>query len=103
MLAHVLATGVRRRRRDLALLKTLGLLRPQLLRVVSWQASTRSAAALLMGLPLGGAAGQWSWQLFAASAGVGTGGDVPVALVLLTIPVTLMLANLIAIPSGWTA
>jgi ABC-type lipoprotein release transport system permease subunit len=48
MLAHVLATGVRRRRRDLALLKTLGLLRPQLLRVVSWQASTLSAAALLI-------------------------------------------------------
>jgi len=38
----------------------------------------------------------WSWQLFAASAGVGPGMDVPVALVLLTIPVTLALANLVA-------
>jgi hypothetical protein len=103
MFAHVLATGVRRRRRDLALLKTLGLLRPQLLRVVSWQASALAAVSLLVGLPLGVAAGRWAWALFAASAGVEPEADVPVALVLLIIPVTLILANLIAAVPGWTA
>ncbi|HYA50612.1 MAG TPA: FtsX-like permease family protein, partial [Streptosporangiaceae bacterium] len=45
-LAHVLLTGVLRRRRDLAVLKTLGLIRPQLLRLVSWQAAALAAAAL---------------------------------------------------------
>jgi hypothetical protein len=47
-LAHVLLTGMRRRRRDLAVLKTLGLLRSQLLQVVSWQASALAATAMLV-------------------------------------------------------
>ena len=102
-LAHVLLTGVRRRRRDLAVLKTLGLLRSQLLRLVSSQASALAAAALLAGLPLGVLAGRWAWLVFADSAGVGSSADVPVALVLLAIPVTLILANLIAAVPGWTA
>ncbi len=102
-LAHVLITGVRRRRRDLAVLKTLGLLRSQLLRVVSWQAIALAAAALLIGLPLGLLAGRWAWLLFADSAGVGSQADVPVPLVLLVIPVTLMLAVLLAAVPGMTA
>jgi FtsX-like permease family/MacB-like periplasmic core domain len=102
-LAHVLLTGVRRRRRDLAVLKTLGLLRSQLLRVVSWQAIALAAAALLVGLPLGLLAGRWAWLLFASSAGVGSQADVPVLLVLLVIPVTLILAVLLAAVPGWTA
>ena len=71
-LAHVLLTGVRRRRRDLAVLKTLGLLRPQLLRLVSWQATALAVAALLVGLPLGLLAGRWAWLVFAARPGSGT-------------------------------
>jgi hypothetical protein len=102
-LAQVLVTGVRRRRRDLAMLKTLGLLRSQLLRVVSWQAIALAAAALLVGLPLGLLAGRWAWLLFAGSAGVGSQADVPAPLVLLVIPVTLILAVLLAVVPGWTA
>lgn len=102
-LAHVLLTGVRRRRRDLAVLKTLGLRRSQVIRVVSWQASTLAAAALLVGLPLGVLAGRWAWALFAGSAGVSAQADVPVPLVLLAIPVVLLLANVIAAGPGWSA
>jgi hypothetical protein len=102
-LAHVLLTGVRRRRRDLAVLKTLGLLRSQVLRVVSWQAIALATAALLVGVPLGLLAGRWAWLLFAGSAGVGSQADVPVPLVLLVIPVTLVLAVLLAVVPGWTA
>ena len=102
-LAHVLVTGVRRRRRDLAVLKTLGLVRSQLLRVVSWEASVLAGVALLVGLPLGVLAGRWAWAVFAGSAGVSGAADVPVALVLLAIPVTLALANLIAAGPGWDA
>jgi FtsX-like permease family/MacB-like periplasmic core domain len=88
-LTHVLLTGVRRRRRDLAVLATLGLLRSQLLRVVSWEASTLAGTALLVGLPLGLLAGRWAWQLFAVSVGVGSEAGIPVLLVLAVIPVTL--------------
>ncbi len=102
-LAHVLLTGVRRRRRDLAVLKTLGLLRSQLLQVVSWQASALAAAALLVGLPAGLLAGRWAWALFAGSVGVAGSADVPVPIVLAVIPVTLLLASLLAAGPGWAA
>jgi hypothetical protein len=102
-LTHVLVIGVRRRRRDLAVLATLGLLRSQLLRVVSWQATALAGAALLAGLPLGLLAGRWAWLAFAGSAGVGSQADVPVTLVLTVIPVTLILANVIAAGPGWAA
>jgi ABC-type antimicrobial peptide transport system permease subunit len=102
-LAHALLTGVRRRRRDLAVLKTLGLRRSQVIGVVSWQASALAAAALLVGLPLGVLAGRWAWALFAGSAGVSAQAVVPVALVLAVIPGALLLANLLAAGPGWAA
>src|SRR5439155_20129368 len=39
-IAHALVTSVRRRRRDLAILKTLGFVRSQVRGAVAWQAST---------------------------------------------------------------
>jgi ABC-type antimicrobial peptide transport system permease subunit len=102
-LAHVLLTGVRRRRRDLALLKTLGFERSQVLGVVAWEASAFAVVALLIGLPLGILAGRWAWAYFANAAGVPADATVPLTAVLLAIPVTLLIANLIAAWPGWTA
>jgi hypothetical protein len=102
-LAHVLLTGVRRRRRDLALLKTLGFERSQVLGVVAWEASAFAVVALLIGLPLGILAGRWAWAYFANAAGVPADVTVPLTAVLLAIPVTLLIANLIAAWPGWTA
>jgi hypothetical protein len=95
-LAYVLLTTVRRRRRDLAVLKVLGLTRPQVRGVVAWQASTFAAVALLLGLPLGVLAGRLAWAVFAHDAGVSPAPDVPLDWVLLAIPATVALANLIA-------
>jgi ABC-type lipoprotein release transport system permease subunit len=95
-LSHVLLTGVRRRRRDLALLKTLGLARRQVVAVVMWQACAMAAAALAAGIPLGVVAGRWAWALFAGSAGAGGGADIPVLLVLAVAPAALAAACLIA-------
>ena len=102
-LSHALLAGVRRRYRDLALLKALGLVRSQLLRVVCWQATALAAASLLAGVPLGVLAGRWAWAVFAWSAGVADQADVPAPLVLAAIPATVLLANLIAVGPGWTA
>ena len=102
-LAHVLLTGVRRRRRDVAVLKTLGFTRSQVQGVVAWEATALAAAALLIGIPVGVIAGRWAWALFANAAGVATQATVQVPLVLLAIPVTLVLVNLIAVWPGWTA
>jgi MacB-like periplasmic core domain/FtsX-like permease family len=102
-LIHVLLSSLRRRRRDLAMLKTLGLLRGQLLRVVAWQAAALAAAALLVGLPLGVLAGRWAWALFARSVGIAPSPDIPAVLVLAVIPATLLLAIVIAAGPGWAA
>jgi ABC-type antimicrobial peptide transport system permease subunit len=102
-LAHVLLTGVRRRRRDLAVLKTLGCTRSQVHGMVAWEASALAAAALLAGIPLGVIAGRWAWAVFAGATGVASQATVDLPLVLLAIPVTLLLANVIAAWPGWTA
>jgi FtsX-like permease family protein len=102
-LIHVLLTSVRRRRPDLAVLKSLGLRPAQVLGTVLWQATALAAAALLVGLPLGVLAGRWAWVLFAGSAGVAPTADIPVMLVLAAIPVTLLLAIVIAAGPGWAA
>ena len=102
-LAHVLLTGVRRRRRDLAVLKTLGFTRWEVLRTVAWEASALAAAALVVGIPLGVIAGRVGWALFANATGVASQATVNVPLVLLAIPATLLLANVIAAWPGWAA
>ena len=56
-LAHTLASSTRRRRRDLAILKSLGFARRQLRHAIAWQATTIAAIALLIGLPIGVAGG----------------------------------------------
>jgi ABC-type antimicrobial peptide transport system permease subunit len=91
----VLLTGVRRRRRDLALLKTLGLDRRQVMAVVIWQAWAVTGAAVAVGLPLGVIGGRWAWAWFAGSAGVGGGAEIPL-LVLAIIPAALLAAAAIA-------
>jgi hypothetical protein len=102
-LAHVLLTSVQRRRRDFAVLKTLGFTRSAVLTVVAWQASALAAAALAIGVPLGVVAGRWAWGVFADSVGIGPGADVPLTLTLAAIPVTLLLATVIAAWPGWRA
>ena len=52
-LAHTLASSTRRRRRDLAILKSLGFARWQLRQAVAWQATTIAGIALLIGRPVG--------------------------------------------------
>src|SRR5260370_807299 len=64
-LAHLLTTSIRRRRRDLAILKMLGFARGDVGRTVAWQATTLAVAALVVAVPLGGAAGRTAWRLFA--------------------------------------
>jgi hypothetical protein len=64
-LGLTLAASVRRRRRDLALLKTLGFTQRQLAAAVTCQASYAAVIGMVLGVPLGIAAGRWLWILFA--------------------------------------
>jgi hypothetical protein len=102
-IAHVLLTSIRRRRRDLALLKVLGFVRRQVHQTVAWQASILVIVALAIGVPLGLVAGRAAWALFADSVGVSSIATIPVLAILLTVPATLALANVIAAIPAWLA
>jgi hypothetical protein len=102
-LAHTLVTAVRRRRRHLAVLKTLGFDRRQLLATVGWQAATLVAVGLGVGLPLGIAAGRWGWYLFAEQIGVVPEPVTPVPRILLVVPATFLLAIVVAALPAWSA
>jgi ABC-type antimicrobial peptide transport system permease subunit len=95
-LVHTLMTSIRRRRRDLAILKTLGFERRQVWRTVAWQATTIVLVALAIGLPLGVAGGRWAWTIFADELGIVPEPVIPLAAILLVIPAGIIAANLIA-------
>ncbi len=64
-LGITLVASVRRRRRDFAIMKTLGLSGRQLATVVAWQATTAVAIGTVVGVPLGIVVGRLLWDLFA--------------------------------------
>jgi hypothetical protein len=96
-LAHALLTTVRRQRRDLAVLRALGFLRRQLGTAVLAFAATTVVLAIVVGGPLGIALGRWSWRLVADSLGTPAEPVVPVAVVALVLPVTLLVAAAAAV------
>jgi MacB-like periplasmic core domain/FtsX-like permease family len=100
---HALVTSVRRRRRDLAMLKTLGFTRGQVSQTVAWQATTFALVAALAGLPVGIAAGRWAWRLVADQLGVVSGPVVPPVPALAIVAGALLAANLAAAGPGWVA
>jgi len=78
-LAHMLTTSIRRRRRDLAILKTIGFSRGQVRSAVGWQAMVFVAVALAISVPIGVVAGRWTWQLIARYGGFAAEPTVPAA------------------------
>lgn len=66
-LGHALSGTIRRRRRDLAVLRALGCTPGQVRVVVAWAAMTSAAVGAVVGVPLGVAAGRLAWQWIATS------------------------------------
>jgi ABC-type lipoprotein release transport system permease subunit len=87
---------VRRHRRDLALLKALGLRPRQVRAVIAWQASTILAIATIAGVPLGIAGGRWAWTSFATSIGVVPFTVVPSASLVAVVAALFVAGNLLA-------
>jgi ABC-type antimicrobial peptide transport system permease subunit len=97
VLAQFILASARRRRRDFALLKVLGMFRRDLSAVAFWQVATVTAVALVVGVPLGIAGGRWAWHLFADQAGLPPSAITSLP-VLWMIPATLLVAALVALP-----
>jgi predicted lysophospholipase L1 biosynthesis ABC-type transport system permease subunit len=97
VLAQFAFQSARFRRRDFAVLRTLGLQRRQLSALIFWQLTTVTLVALLIGLPVGVAAGHWAWALFANVLGISPGTDIPIGTGLLLIPAVLLAANAVGL------
>jgi hypothetical protein len=95
-LALTLAATVRRRQRDLALLRTLGFTQRQLAAAVAWQASVAAVVGLVVGLPVGVIIGRWLWDLFARQIYAVPEPTVPVPSLVLIAAGALVLANIVA-------
>ncbi len=99
-LALALVGSVRSRRRDLALLKTLGFTGRQLAATVAWQSTVAVALGMVVGVPLGIALGGWLWDLFARNIHAVPSPSVPVLWVTLIVVGGVVLANVVAFFPG---
>ena len=101
-IVHLLLTSVRRRRRDFAVLRSIGFTRGQVRRTISWQACTLTGVALAFGIPAGLLCGRVAWRLFAGQLGILPVMVLPVILVLV-VPAALTLAVAVAAVPGESA
>ena len=96
-LAHALLLLVRRHRRQLAVLKTLGFTRAQVSVAVAWQTTALVAVALAAGLVVGALAARSAWRAVADHLGVASAAVVPLLPILLVGVAVLAFANLVAV------
>lgn len=100
---HMLVSSVRRRRHDVAILRTMGFVRRQVAATVAWQANTVMVIGLVFGLPVGIAVGRWTWGLVANQLGVLDQPVVPVAAVIVIVAGSFILATALASVPGLVA
>lgn len=97
---YALVTAVHRRHREIAVLETLGFVGRQVSATVAWQASTLAIVGLVLGIPLGLIVGRWTWALVAEGLGVATDPALPTLELVLAVPTTLLVANVLAFVPG---
>jgi ABC-type lipoprotein release transport system permease subunit len=102
-LALTLVASVHRRRRDLALLRTLGFTGRQLRSAVAWQASVAGAIGAVVGIPIGVLAGRWLWTLFARDIFAVPEPTVPIIPLVVVGVAAMVLANVVAALPGRSA
>jgi len=98
-LGLTLAASVIRRRRELAMLKTLGFTRPQLAAAVAWQATVAAVVGAVIGVPLGIALGRQLWDAFARDIRAVPHPTVPASVLLVPLG-ALVLSNVVAAVPG---
>jgi FtsX-like permease family len=97
VLAVLVAGGVRGRRRDLAVLRALGMSNGQVRASVAWQASLQVIVPVAIGVPLGVIVGQRVWRGYAESIGVVPATAIGWPYLLALVAAALVLANAVAL------
>jgi hypothetical protein len=100
---HALVTAVRGRRRELAVLRTVGFTRSQVVATVCSQSATIAVIALVVGLPIGVVIGRFAWSALADSIGaVAEPVFPPVALLVVPLLVVFSAATGV-VPGRWAS
>ncbi len=94
--AHALVTTVRRRRRDLAVLRSIGFTRRQTRGAIAWQATLLAMVGIVIGVPLGIVAGRVTWRWLADDFPIAYVPPFALLAVLLVASVAILLANALA-------
>jgi hypothetical protein len=97
---HTLAVSSRRRRHEMGILRAIGFSRRQLAHAVSTHGVTIGVCAVLIGVPLGLAAGRWVWVAHASHIGISTSVYAPVAIVIGVAIAAIVLTWAIAVVTG---
>jgi len=100
---HALVTTARRRRSELAMLKTFGFERRQVRATIAWQATTLAVFGIVVGVPVGVVVGHEVWGGVAGSLGIASSVAVPALALVLTVLGTIGLVNLVASVPARTA
>jgi hypothetical protein len=98
--ANALVVTVRRRRRELAVLRTLGFTRGQLTRTVLWQSTTVAVVGVVVGIPAGIVVGRWLWRQLADRLGTVPVPEVSAIALVAVAVVVVVLANGVAVIPG---
>jgi len=102
-LGLTLVASVRRRRRALALLKTLGFTTRQLAASVAWQSTVAVGIGTVVGVPLGIVLGRVLWDLFVGQIDAVPDPTVPGLWIAVIAAGAVVLANLVAAVPGMIA
>jgi hypothetical protein len=102
-LTHVTSSVLRRRRGELAVLRSLGFTPRQVRACLAWQATTLAVIGLAVGVPVGIALGRSVWRLVTEATPMVYVEPVAVLALLLVGPAALLIANLLAAVPGHRA
>ena len=102
-LFHALLVSTRRRRVELAVLRALGLQRPQVRGTILVQALALAAAGAVIGVPVGLITGRLVWRTLVAGVGAVADPAIPWALVAVTVPLAAIVAALLSWAPGRSA
>lgn len=103
VLVHVIATAVRGRRHELAVLRSLGMTGAQVRASVRWQALALVTCCLALGVPAGVSLGRVLWSSFARGIGVADDAVTPVTSVALVAAGALVAGTLLSVVPGHRA
>jgi ABC-type lipoprotein release transport system permease subunit len=92
---HALVTSVRRRKRELAVLKTFGFTGGQVRATIGWQATTLATVSVVVGVPIGIVIGRFAWRLLANTLGVSTSTWIPLLPPFGVVVAAIVIVNLI--------